>query len=80
MARLLHPELRPERLRDLHPFPFPGPGGSEAGGGEGMAKPFGYISLANTLSWCLPDSGVGAEGLGIVSGREHMGEADGWLE
>lgn len=43
-----------------------------------MAEPFGYISLANTPSWCLLSEGVGAEGLGVFTGREHMGEGDGW--
>lgn len=52
MARLLHPELRPERLRDLHPFPFPGPGGSEAGGGGG------WLSHLDIFPWQILSAGA----------------------
>lgn len=40
-----------------------------------MAGPFGYISLANASSRCLPAQGVGSKGLGS-SGREGLGKGD----
>lgn len=49
MVHLLHPELRPERLRDLHPFPLPGPGGSEAGG---------WLSHLGTFPWQILPAGA----------------------
>jgi hypothetical protein len=49
MAHLLHPELRSERLRDLHPFPISGTGGSEASG---------WLSHLGTFPWQILPAGA----------------------
>lgn len=43
-----------------------------------MAGPFGYISLANALSWCLPAQGMRTKGPG-APGKEGSDEEDGLL-